>query len=166
MMAEEIVIREYEPGDASLVSHLHMRLYGRTYGFRGIFEHYVMAGMAGFLRDPSGGQLWVALRDGVVVGAIAIVKSGEGSAQLRWFIVDETVQGRGLGRRLLDRAMAFCQERGYDKVTLWTAEVLHAARHLYEEYGFVPVERKANDEWTDGVIIEERWERSAPSPKG
>lgn len=77
-----------------------------------------MAGMADFLRDPSGGQLLVALGNEEVVGAIVIVKSDEGSPQLRWFIVDETVRGRGLERRFLDRAAAFCEEREYGRVTL------------------------------------------------
>ena len=52
------------------------------------------------------------------MGAIVIVKSDEGSPQLRWFIVDETVRGRGLERRFLDRAAAFCEEREYGRVTL------------------------------------------------
>jgi len=57
-------------------------------------------------------------------------------AMLRWFIVPPAFQGSGVGRRLLDSAMAFCAERGHDRVFLWTFEGLDAARALYESVGF------------------------------
>ena len=108
-----IAIRPAQPGDASYVSCLHMRLYEKQYGFRGIFEYYVMQGMADFLRDPAGGRLWVALDGDAIVGAIAIVRADHETAQLRWFVIHEEYQGRGLGRRLMDMAMAFVAESGY-----------------------------------------------------
>ena len=41
---------------------------------------------------------------------------------------------------------------------LWTVNLLETARHLYKTSGFTLVEEKTNDEWTDEVIMEERWE--------
>ncbi|MHB9035009.1 MAG: GNAT family N-acetyltransferase [Anaerolineae bacterium] len=158
-MSAAILIREYQPGDPSLVVHLHMALYRELYGFKGVFEHYVMQAMAEFLRDPSGGQLWAAVVDGAVVGSIAVVRCADDAAQLRWFAVAQAYQGRGIGTRLLDTALQFCTERGYSNLHLWTLEMLAAARHLYLKYGFSPTECKPNTSWTDGLLVEEKWER-------
>ena len=92
-------IRTFGPGDASYVSYLHMKLYGgKRYRFKPIFEYYVMKGLTEFMHAPEGGELWIAEVNGVAAGAVAIVKTQSGDAQLRWFIVDEGLQGTGIGR--------------------------------------------------------------------
>ena len=151
------LIRTYGPGEASYVSYLHMKFYRENYGFKPIFEYYVMKGLSEFLQDPSGSNLWIAETEGLVVGSIAIVKTSE-AAQLRWFLVDTEYQGRGIGRNLMTTAMRFCEEHKYQRVFLWTISTLEAARHLYKEFGFTLMEEKPNDDWTDSTIIEERWE--------
>jgi len=156
--APEILIRRSRPGDASYVSHLHMTLYQKDYGFRGIFEYYVMKGMAEFLNDRAGGELWVAVIDDRIVGSIAIVRVDDATAQLRWFIVSHDHQGAGIGKRLMNEAMAFCGGQGYERVYLWTIDILEAARKLYGQHGFRPAEEKINTEWTGAPIREERWE--------
>jgi len=160
-MNDDIIIRTYGPGDPSRVCYLHMALYAKQYRFKGIFEHYVMKAMAEFIKDPTGGQLWVAEQSGSIVGSIAIVRDGDGAAQLRWFAVDDAAQGQGVGTKLIDTAMRFCSDCGYNKVYLWTIDMLHAARHLYKKYGFVPTESKENTEWTGSLLVEEKWEYTA-----
>ncbi len=74
------------------------------------------SGLAEFRR--SAGQVeqrdLVALRDGEIVGLVAIDGEdlGGGFAHLRWFIVEDGLQGVGVGRRLLTAAMTFVDERG------------------------------------------------------
>ncbi|WP_011992596.1 hypothetical protein [Campylobacter curvus] len=82
-MKNEIVINEFEPGNASLVCYLQMKLYREKYGFKANFEYYLMRAMAEFLRDPSSGQIWVAKRGEKLIGSVAIIKTDEKSAQLR-----------------------------------------------------------------------------------
>ncbi|WP_169767366.1 GNAT family N-acetyltransferase [Campylobacter curvus] len=155
-MKNEIVINEFEPGDASLVCYL----YREKYGFKANFEYYLMRAMAEFLRDPSSGQIWVAKRGEKLIGSVAIIKTDEKSAQLRWFAVDGSAQGGGIGGKLLDTALKFSDECGYKTINLWTIDMLHAARHMYAKRGFVLVQTSENSEWTDGVLIEEEWRRS------
>ena len=157
MLKTSTLIRTYCPGDAGYVSYLHMKFYREHYRFKPIFEYYVMKGLSEFLRDPSGGNLWIAEVDSLIAGSIAIVKTQDG-AQLRWFLVGAERQGRGIGRSLMNTAMRFCEERGYSHVFLWTINILDTARHLYKEFGFAPVEEKPNSEWTEDTIMEERWE--------
>ena len=85
------------------------------------------------------------------------MEAAEKVAQLRWFLVDPAVRGMGLGRRLLDEALAFCKECGYGNVILWTVSALEAAAHLYRSAGFRKVEEKPGRLW--GVdVVEEKYE--------
>ena len=147
------------PGDAGYVDFLHMKVYQHAYRLKPVFEYYVMKGLVDFLADSAGGMLWIAeTATGEVIGSIAIVKIDDNTAQLRWLVLDERYQGQGIGRRLIADALEFCKEQRYHLVLLWTIDFLHAARHLYESYGFRLVETKQNDEWADHTITEELWE--------
>jgi GNAT superfamily N-acetyltransferase len=157
-MVKDIIIREYEPGDLSFISYLQMKYYKKVCAFKGIFEYYLLDGMVEFLKNPLGSQFWAAVIDDKIVGSIAVFKRGDDLAQLRWFIVDETVQGKGIGNKLMGIAMKFCKDRGYKNIYLWTGDMLPASRHLYKKYGFIETESKKNTEWTNGVVIEEKLE--------
>ena len=154
----EVSIRAFQAGDIGFVAHLHGRLYDQTYQFGRMFEYYVMKGLTEFMLHTDGGELWVAEVDGEIVGSIAITKSSDTVAQLRWFILDETYQGMGIGKKLMKTALNFCKQNQYSHVFLWTVSTLNAARHLYEKYHFRITEEKPNEEWTGTVLIEERWD--------
>lgn len=154
----EIEIRPYKVGEAGYVSYMQMDFYHRAYGFRSVFERYLLEGLAKFLEEPEGGRLWVALDGDKIIGSIAVCRTDADTAQLRWVFVDERYRGQGLGRRLLDTAMVFCKETGYRHIFLWTAELLKAARHLYGTYGFRHMEDEPNYNWTGDKVTEERWD--------
>ena len=71
----------------------------------------MLGGMAELYNDLEGSQMWIAERNGKIVGDIAIIKKGTDKAQLRWFGVDLTLQGQGLGNELLKTAINFCREK-------------------------------------------------------
>ncbi|MCS5980905.1 GNAT family N-acetyltransferase [Klebsiella pneumoniae subsp. pneumoniae] len=64
----------------------------------------------------------MAIREGKIVGSLAIDGEdlGQQEAHLRWFILDDSCRGTGIGRRLLSEAMAFCDSRQFSAVQLWT----------------------------------------------
>ena len=66
---------------------------------------------------------------------------------LRYFLLHPDARGRGLGRELMSRAIAFCRERGFRKVVLWTISELKAAAHLYQDFGFVVTSEKTHEIW-------------------
>ncbi|MCS5873483.1 GNAT family N-acetyltransferase [Klebsiella pneumoniae subsp. pneumoniae] len=41
---------------------------------------------------------------------------GQQETHLRWFILDDSCRGSGIGRRLLSEAMAFCDSRQFSAV--------------------------------------------------
>lgn len=153
-----ITIHTYEPGDPSMVCYFYYKLYEQQYNFNGTVEGYFIRGMGELFDDPEGSQLWVAKEGDRIVGCIAIIKKDEHEAQLRWFGVDQSVQGMGIGNQLLETAMRFCEKHSYTDVILWTIDILKPARHLYGKYGFAMTETKPNTEWTDHEILEEKWE--------
>ena len=156
--APRVHIRPFQPGELGYVSYLHGRLYKKTYGFSELFEYYVMKGLSEFLVNRQGGELWIAEVDGEIAGSIAIARAEGHTAQLRWFVIDEQFQGLGIGKSLMDTALAFCRTQNYRHVFLWTVNILEAARHLYGKYGFERTEQKPNAEWSEQELIEERWD--------
>jgi DNA-binding MarR family transcriptional regulator/GNAT superfamily N-acetyltransferase len=154
----EVSIRSFQAGDVGYVAHLHGILYDKTYKFGPMFEYYVMKGLAEFMMNSDGGELWVAEVNGKIVGSIAITKSNDTVAQLRWFILDENYQGLGIGKKLMETAINFCHNQGYQYVFLWTVSILETARYLYNKYNFSLTEEKSNDEWTGTQLVEERWD--------
>lgn len=154
----EVLIRPFKPGDIGYVAHLHGTLYDKTYKFGKMFEYYVMKGLAEFMINTEGGELWVACVDGELVGSIAITKFNETVAQLRWFVLDENYQGMGIGKKLMETALQFSKEQNYQHVFLWTVSTLKTARYLYQKYNFKLTEVKPNEEWTGTKLIEERWD--------
>ncbi|WP_209122719.1 helix-turn-helix domain-containing GNAT family N-acetyltransferase [Alkalihalobacillus sp. BA299] len=154
----EVVIRPCQPGDIGYVAYLHGKLYDKTYKFGRMFEYYVMKGLTEFMINTDRGELWVAEVNGEIVGSIAITKSSDTVAQLRWFVLDENYQGMGIGKKLMETALNFCEELKYQHVFLWTVSTLHTARYLYQKYNFKLTEEKPNEEWTGTKLIEERWD--------
>jgi GNAT superfamily N-acetyltransferase len=59
----------------------------------------------------------------------------------------EGARGRGIGRALLDEAVAFCRRTGRPDAYLWTFAGLDAARRLYDDAGFLLVEERAGETW-------------------
>ncbi len=96
-----------------------------------------------------------------MVGSVIVDASGGGAqgAHLRWFIVSEEMQGRGLGADLLGRALSFCDGHGYERIWLTTFAGLDAARTLYEKNGFVLTGETETDQWS-GNVREQIFERS------
>lgn len=147
-----------QPGDFGAIVAMHGRLYAAECAFDTTFEAYVAEPFAAFVRRASPRErIWIEDRDGGIAGCVAIVEADATTAQLRWFLVDPSTRGTGLGRRLLDQAIAFSRDAGYDRLILWTVAGLAAARHLYTRAGFVLVESAPARRW--GVdVTEERYE--------
>ena len=76
---------------------------------------------------------------------------------IRMFLVEPEARGLGVGRRLIQECFDFARAAGYKRLALWTNDVLHAARHLYEAAGLQLVATMPNNEYGKGLILE-RWE--------
>lgn len=149
-MTEQITIRTgLKPGDIGYIICLHGTLYAQEYDLDRTFEGDVAIRMGEFAKiyDSRKDYFAVAELDGKIVGSIVINGLSDDKAQLRWFLVHPDARGRGLGRQLIESAIAFCRERGFKKVTLWTISELKAAAHVYRQTGFVVTREETHEIW-------------------
>jgi len=74
-----------------------------------------------------------------IVGTVGMYPHGAYICELRKMYLRPQVRGRGVGRQLMERALAFAKEHGFWRLELETANVLREALSLYRKYGFRPV---------------------------
>lgn len=141
----------YLPGTIGRITELHASFYAEHSGFGIEFEAKVASELAGFCSrmDPGRDGVWLVVASGEILGSIVIdgANAEDKGAHLRWFIVSDKLRGSGVGKELLDAALDFCSKRRYRSVYLWTFDQLHAARHLYEKYGFKLVKEQLGKQW-------------------
>ena len=81
-------------------------------------------------------SLWLARRDGRIVGSIALELYGDG-ALLRSAAVDASARGQSLGTRLVDLAMKSARDAGAPAVYLLTT----TAENYFPRFGFERITR-------------------------
>jgi GNAT superfamily N-acetyltransferase len=156
---DELKITGYRPGAIGKITELHATYYHEQWGFGLFFERKVAADMAEFLGqfDEIRDGFWIAWRQNEIVGCIAIDgrQATHEGAHLRWFIVAPRWHGEGIGEALLEKAVDFCKDRAFSRVSLWTFSGLDAARHLYEKQGFVLRKEVESDQWGTTVTAQQ-----------
>ncbi len=88
-----------------------------------------------YLAD-SGPRLWIAELGDRAVGMVAVWPMEEDVCELRRLRVLPDVQGRGVGKALVNHALAHCRECAALKVVLDTFVERSAAIGLFERFGF------------------------------
>jgi GNAT superfamily N-acetyltransferase len=144
-------------------------LYAEEYGFNHKFEALV-AGVAGaFLagHDPTAERGWIALCDGVRIGSVFLVRKSRTVAKLRLLIVEPSARGCGVGQGLVAECIAFARAAGYRRITLWTNDILVAARGIYRAAGFRLISSEPHSDFGPPIVGEE-WELdlAPPQPHG
>lgn len=153
------ILRPHQPGDMGWVIARHGTLYNTEYGWDETFEGLVAEIAGEFIKhfDPKRERCWMAEVNGEIVGSVFLVKKSDDVAKLRLLIVDPKARGMGIGKRLVEECIRFARQVGYRKITLWTNDVLLAARGIYKAAGFQLVEEEAHHSYGHD-LIGETWE--------
>lgn len=86
---------------------------------------------------PTGGEIFLALDGEACVGTCAAKPGADGRVELSKLSVTEAAKGRGIGRALCEKVIAFATRRGAPSVFLLTNSGLRPAIALYESLGFL-----------------------------
>lgn len=99
----------------------------------------------------AGGGFWV-LRDGEegpVIGTIALRRLDDDCAEIKRFYLRAAWHGQGLGKRLLEMAIAHARDQGFGRIRLDTTTRSAAAIRLFESYGFTAIGRYNDDPFAE-----------------
>jgi ribosomal protein S18 acetylase RimI-like enzyme len=93
------------------------------------------------VRDPQG--IFVAEEDGQVLGYVSSWIDGEaGIGHIPQLALTAAARGQGLGRRLLEHALARFRREGIRFAKIETLDQNHIAQRLFPSLGFVEVARQ------------------------
>ncbi|KAH8886256.1 hypothetical protein GQ53DRAFT_750780 [Thozetella sp. PMI_491] len=178
------IVSGYLPGILGRTVAMHLDYYsGPDFQWGVEFEAGLAKSLSAFIPrlDNPINAAWSAVEEHATSGKLDIVgvifidgenlnnpDSVPGSiANLKAYIVDESVRGFGLGRKLLDAAMAFVREKGFSECRLWTVKSLAVARRMYEAAGFRAVTEEFSDRYGEGAwVVEYRWQREDEGASG
>lgn len=147
-----------KPGDIGYLIYLHGALYAEEHGWDHTFEAYVAGPLAEFAKSHNDRErIWIVEKDEMVAGSIAIVEASSDKAQLRWLLLHPALRGQGIGRLLIEEAIAFCKDNHYFLVFLWTVSALIPAGKLYQSVGFELAEELTHELWGT-MVTEQRYD--------
>jgi DNA-binding MarR family transcriptional regulator/GNAT superfamily N-acetyltransferase len=127
-----------QPGDFGWVIERNGSLYAQEYSWDFSFEALVADIVSKYLlaHDPEREAVWIARCREERLGSVFCVRRDECTAQLRLLLVEPWARRLGIGTALVDRCVEFARSRGFQRLVLWTNDVLVDARRIYERAGF------------------------------
>ncbi|MCW8103226.1 GNAT family N-acetyltransferase [Streptomyces tauricus] len=153
---KQVVIRRADrPGDLGWVVMAHGEAYDQQFSWNIDFEVLVATIVAdyGTNHDPTREAGWIAEVNGRRVGCVFLVAGDRPEmAKLRILLVTPEGRGLHLGTHLVEKCLAFAREAGYEQVTLWTNDVLTAARKIYQKFGFTLTDEERHHSYGQNLV--------------
>lgn len=136
----DIIIDEAIDADDVATAGTLMRAYHKEIGVDLCFQGFdkELATLPGGYAPPGGG-LWLATVDGKAAGCVGLrpLAGADAEAEVKRLYLEPRHRGLGLGRRLMDTALARAREAGYRTVRLDTMRgKMDAAEAMYRSQGF------------------------------
>lgn len=143
-----------QAGDLGWVVMAHAEVYTDEFGWDHSFEGFVARIVADYAETgPTERQdAWIAELDGRRVGCVFCVPASDTTAKLRILLVHPDGRGLGLGGKLVDTCLDFARSAGYERMVLWTNDVLAAARSIYLSRGFTVIETEPHHSFGQDLV--------------
>lgn len=132
-----ISIRRYSPGDEHVIKDLVLTI------MNGEFGEAASAYPTDDVEDIAnaygglGEAFFVAVDGEKIIGTVAIKKEDNRVALLRRLFVAASHRNRHIGSKLVDRALQFCHQVGYEEVVMKTTSRMERANRVCQKCGFV-----------------------------
>lgn len=149
-MKNKILIRNIQPQDNPLIAKI----------IRKALEEYDEAKPGTVYTDPTTDELYetfatapksgyfIAELNGEVIGGSGIYPTKnlpEGYAELVKIYLKKEYRGKGIGKQLMNKSIAYAKELGYTHLYLESFPSLKEAIVLYEKIGFERIEKPLGD---------------------
>lgn len=96
---------------------------------------------------------WCMFDGGKIIGTSAVTELNGADCELKSLYLLKKYHGMGYGKRLLQRAIAFAKEYGYEKMYLDSLSTSKNAIALYRRTGFADTERYNLNERSDVFMV-------------
>lgn len=151
-----MIRRELAPGDAEAIVELHDRLYRRDHGMDERFTDGVATSLERALARgwPGGGGAWLVEHCGRVAGCLGLTDEGDKAAKLRWVLLEPELRGAGLGRRMIEEAVAEARRLGFTRLELDTFGALRSAARIYRDVGLVVAGEEETEMWGPPITFQ------------
>ncbi len=151
------VRRQLRDGDADAIAHLHFRVYLPEFGLNQAFVDAIAAGArkavaAGW--PSSAGGVWLVDGADELSGALALTHEGNGVGRVRWFVLDGSLRGQGLGGSLLAELLDQARADRLRRLELETFSALSTAARLYRHAGFRLIWERVHHDWGPPVVYQ------------
>lgn len=137
--AAAVELRAPVPGDLGWVVQRNAELYHQEYGWNADYERLVARIVGDYAAAPEGprNRAWIVTLGGRRAGCVFLMPhEAPDVARLRLLLVEPWARGHKLGSRLVETCIAGARDAGCSRLTLWTNDILVAARRIYERAGF------------------------------
>jgi ribosomal protein S18 acetylase RimI-like enzyme len=136
-----IEIREARPEDLEAIALLLDQLKEVTALHGPVERATVKNSYKTMLHSPEFYRSYLAVEGQRIVGLVSLVLyktllHAGGTALINELVVSEAARGRGVGRRLVQKAMAVAREQGMDEIEVGTETDNVIARRFYRPVGF------------------------------
>jgi N-acetylglutamate synthase-like GNAT family acetyltransferase len=148
----QILIRPAVPTDYDAIGRITRDAYLAA-GYFASADHPYMRQIQDVARRAAQATVWVAEREGSIVGSVTLAVAGEPYADIahsdelefRMLVVDPAVQRSGAGKAMVQAILAHARELpGIHAVALTTGLTWESAHGLYRKTGF---ERAPERDW-------------------
>jgi GNAT superfamily N-acetyltransferase len=151
------VRRELRTGDADAIVAMHDRIYPAEYARNEAFVQAVADSVAAAVAAgwPEGGGVWIVESRGRHAGSVALTAEGDGTGKVRWVLLESSLRGAGIGRRLIGEAVDLARELGMRRLELDTFSELRAAAKIYRDVGFRVVGARERSDWGPTITYQQ-----------
>jgi GNAT superfamily N-acetyltransferase len=153
--ADYVIRRSLKDDDPREIVLLHRRVYVPEYGMNEEFLARVAAAVESAVTrgwPDVAGAVWLVQCGGSVAGSLGLTDEGDGVGYVRWFLLERSLRGHGLGRSLVAELIERARSDGYRRLELETFSALTTAARIYRDAGFQIVWERERTDWGPPIV--------------